>query len=123
MFRLYVFFLLAALILLPAVLLAQEQAVLKGGVEDSAGAAISNAKVLVVQDLQGCQGPPYKSPKKATKFKTATDGTGKYSLNLAPGKYEVIVSMWGYQDGCKDIELPAKGATVDFKLSIGPTRM
>ena len=115
--------LLAALSLLPAALRSQQQASLKGTVEDPAGAAISKAKIVAVQDAQGCQGPPYKHAKKAKIFKASTDDTGKYLLNLAPGKYEVVVSMWGYGDACKDIDLPATGATADFKLSIGPTKM
>lgn len=115
--------LLIAFSLLPAAASAQGLATLKGLVEDPAGAAISKAKIVVVQDLQGCPGPPYKHPKKAKTFKASTDDTGKYTLSLAPGKYEVIVSMWGYQDVCKDLDLPASGATADFKLNIGPTKM
>lgn len=116
-------FLLAALSWLPAVLSAQDQAVLKGNVEDPAGAALSKAKVLVVQGQHGCQGPPYRHAKKVKTLKASSDDTGKYSLSLAPGTYEVIVSMWGYQDACKDVDVTAAGAIANFTLSIGPTRM
>jgi hypothetical protein len=84
----------------------QAEATLSGKVTDSSGAALPNAKVSVrnVETGQAAE--------------TQTDGTGAYSLpKLAPGDYEVTVSVKGFTVKTDKVTLRA-GATLTFNATL-----
>lgn len=93
---------------LPVPLLqAQEaEATLSGQVTDSSGAALPNAKVSVrnVETGQAAE--------------VQTDGTGAYNLaKLAPGEYELTVSVKGFTMKTDKVTLTA-GATLTYKATL-----
>ena len=93
---------------LPVPLLQAQQAesTLSGKVTDSSGAAVPNAKVSVRNVETG----------RAAEIQT--DETGAYDLpKLAPGDYEVTVSVNGFTVKTDKVTLPA-GATLTFNATL-----
>lgn len=84
----------------------QAEATLSGKVTDSSGAALPNAKVSVrnVETGQAAE--------------VQTDGTGTYNLpKLAPGDYELTVSVKGFTVNTGKVTLTA-GATLTYNATL-----
>lgn len=80
---------------------------LNGTILDQNGAAISGAKILVVN-----------SPG-STKSQTISDAQGRFFFeNLPIGDYKIIVSADGFNETNKIIRLNAETRTLDFQLTI-----
>ena len=90
--------------------LAQSTAILQGTVTDTSGAAVPNAKVVVLNQQTGVQRT------------TQTDATGNYSVpGLLPGLYQVSVSASGFETFVvKDLKLDvATTASENAQLKVG----
>jgi hypothetical protein len=83
---------------------------LLGAVEDSQGAAISKAYVLVRWDSVGLDSVKNNAGDKNNHV-TATDDMGHFSFDLPPGVYDIFVSAPGFFPHCKKITVGAKYPT------------
>jgi len=91
---------------------AQAQAVLAGTVVDALGARLDGATVTLLHDGQTVQ-----------EAKSGGDGTFSFS-GLAPDRYQVQVSMPGFQSKTSDAVFVGQGRSFSFEvaLDIGPLR-
>lgn len=101
---------LAALVL-PLSLLAQEfRGTISGAVNDSSGARVAGAKVVVTEIQTG------------TKTDTVSDSSGQYNAPfLSPGDYQVDVKMAGFKEFTrKGVHLGAgEHLDIDIRLEVG----
>src|SRR5688572_23209210 len=75
---------IAAVIAIPTLVFAQQEAVLSGTVTDSTGGVLPGVVVRAVNEATG------------NTFETVTDGQGGYSLPVRVGGYRVIAELAGF---------------------------
>ena len=80
---------------------------ISGSVKDDKGNLLPYASLLV----------------KGTTLGTTTNAQGKFSLELAPGKYTLICQYIGYRKTEKSIEVGNNEVTIDFELTQQQTSM
>jgi len=106
--------------LLLLVVVTTRAATLSGTVRDSEGAAISNAHVIVHWDSSGSN---YLNDNLGTKqdITVTSDSKRQFSVELAPGFYDVIVTARSFSPHCEKIRLKGKEIkTRAVKLKISP---
>src|SRR5215211_1028892 len=82
---------------------------MRGTVKDPKEAVISDAKITVTSKTTG-----------ATRT-VKSNSDGEYQVgNLAPGEYEVKVTMQGFKTGVSDVHIQVgENATIEFVLEVG----
>ena len=105
--------LVAALVMLPAVLLAQEtRGTISGTVTDAQGSAVPKATITATEMTTG------------TKATAVTNDSGAYTIPfLAQGEYQVAADLAGFKQAVrKGVTVDAGGhPVVDLKLEVGNT--
>jgi hypothetical protein len=99
-------------------LLTTQAATLSGTVRDSEGAVIAKAHVVVHWDEAGAV---YLGDNLGIKedITVSTDSSGKFSVGLPPGFYDVFVTATAFAPHCEKIRLKEKQAkNVEVKLTI-----
>jgi len=109
---------LRSLVLLLLVTCSTKAATLSGTVLDSEGAVIPNAHVIVHWD--SIDSNYLKDSHATTQDITATsDSDGHFSLELAPGFYDVFVTARGFFPHCEKIRLKGKEVkSYEIKLKV-----
>jgi len=95
-------------------------ATLSGTVRDSEGAVISNAHVIVHWDPSGSN---YLKDNLGIKqdIATTTDSSGRFSVELPPGFYDVLVTAMAFTPHCDKVRLKDKEAgSYELRLKISP---
>ncbi|NOT27787.1 MAG: TonB-dependent receptor [Acidobacteria bacterium] len=94
--------LIAAVILAPALANAQERGVIEGVVRDATGAEVQGARVDVTGAASGT---------------AVTDAVGRFRVeNLPPGRYTVRAELSGFAPVVMPLELVSGAATADLRL-------
>jgi hypothetical protein len=93
-------------------------ATLSGTIRDSGGAVISNAHIIVHWDPSGSN---YLKDNFGSKqdITAVSDSKGQWSLELAPGFYDVFVMATAFSPQCEKVRLKGKEVkTYDVKLKV-----
>jgi len=107
-------------ILLLLTVVSTRASTLSGTVRDSVGAVISNAHVIVHWDSSGSN---YLKDNLGIRQDIAatTDSNGHFSVELAPGFYDVFVTAIAFTPHCEKVRLKDKEAKkYDVKLKVSP---
>ena len=111
-FRFALFFFLCALTV--------DAATLSGTVRDSEGAVIAKAYIVVHWDAAGAN---YLGNNIGIKedITVSSDSSGRFSLELPPGFYDIFVTATAFTPHCDKIRLRDKQATrIEVKLRLSP---
>src|SRR5215470_14950090 len=105
----YVVLCALALVLVSARASAQSTATLQGTITDTQNAVMPGVTITIRATATGLE---------RTEL---TDDAGQYvAASLAPGKYQVVAHLEGFQDQTRDVELGvAQTVPVNFKLGVG----
>ena len=93
-------------------------ATLSGTVRDSEGAVIPNAHIIVHWDPSGSN---YLKDNVGMKedVTVASDSKGRFSLELAPGFYDVFATATAFSPHCDKVRLRGKGTkSYEIKLKV-----
>jgi|SRR5579862_3307875 hypothetical protein len=90
-----------------------------GTVRDSEGAVIAKAHVVIHWDPAGSN---YLGDNVGIKedISVNTGSDGKFSLELPPGFYDVLVTATAFAPYCEKIRLKDRPKTFDVKLKVSP---
>jgi len=91
---------------------------LSGTVTDHYGAAIPNAFVVIHWDPVGLAAVKKNVGTKATRS-IATNKTGRFSMDLPPGVYDVFVRAAGFSPHCDKIIIRERDRNYTVKLTVG----
>ncbi|MBI2188743.1 MAG: TonB-dependent receptor [Acidobacteria bacterium] len=99
----------AALVVWVPALAAAQDATLRGGVTDSSGAVVAGAKVVATHTDRGLERT------------LSTDERGRFVFSpLAPGTYDVLVEVAGFEPVRRTALVLEAGATLDLDLQLQP---
>jgi hypothetical protein len=100
---------------------AEPQSGITGQITDSEGAAVANARVLVLWDSSGSTVGLRDNIGTKQDVTVATDASGKYSVSVPPGFYDVFVSAEAFTPIAAKVRLKqGQPATLSVRLRVDP---
>jgi|HubBroStandDraft_6_1064221.scaffolds.fasta_scaffold34742_2 Carboxypeptidase regulatory-like domain len=98
------------------------KALLSGDVTDPEGAALKGARVIVIWDSSGGTLGIKDNVGTPDQRNAVTDVSGKYSIELPPGFYDVFVSAGAFSPTAAKVRVRAGQTTIhDATLHVDPT--